>query len=1443
MKKGRGALALVSIAIFFSALIFAVTAYVERTNVYVEEVAKLLSKQASEMFGVSVAIDSVRVASLHTICIEGIRVQDNVGQEIASAVYAEVEFRLFAALASSPAAAVSRVHIVEPQIFLKKQEDGRWNVADLMQDDVQASDFHGKVSVQDGRANIDLDGNVIALADLAAVFDFADDALIAVEAEAKSKGAPLHVKGDLSQTRQALDIMGEHIEAMDYIAFLPSGTLLEEIKPQALHIDEAKIQLVSEKDDTSLTGEVRFSKAKALVYATKVEASQGLLLFTKKEARVFLRALANDQPASIHGKIAWQEEEPTFNFVVDSASFDPSAILEKSPFVGKVRLLASVYGTKSDLKIDGSFEAAKAMLYGQPLTGVKVNALFADGYLTANASLEALGGTAEGQGIFRAADGLYSAHIKAQDLIGEQIAALLPVEEISLQGSCGADVMLEGKGTDVDGLLVYGTFIGEGALFRGVKIDQFSTSFFKQDSKLHLDNLQLSFTDGGAFVLEGDVEKEDLDLRFYGTALPLSLVDNFLEDAKGSGTLEIAGTMRGAPANPLLEADVEGAAGSLFSQPFDTFHASVHGRADNVVIERFLVEHGGKETWIAEGSIGFVGDRHIDLRVDAVSARMEDVAAFLAPTLPITGNVDNTIRFTGTLDNPSAVGYIHFYRGSYDGYILSGMDGDYYLENGVLRLQDFHIFSPLVDVDLNGTISKESVLDLYADVHDVSFDRLASKLPYPVSGHGTFAGHIGGTFDTPQFVGVLDAKTLQFNGQTIEAMHGEVRTSEHMLHLENIGFEQNGGSYTMKCQTNRKTQALDGILRVENGDVYALLAILNLKNEILEGRLDGTISLAGTLENPLVGLNAVVKEGKASGYDIKDLVFDVKLSDHVVTINELHASQGEGVFAAKGKIPLDGKEMDAQFAANGIAAGMLTKAAGVVGDVRGTLDLAVQFSGTVEKPQANASVEMKNGGIGVSTFDELTGLLTLTDGVINIQQLIMQKNVGAHTYSASAKGKMPVKSLLATPDAWLDAPEQLDLTVSLNHADLSLLPILLPSVDWAFGQTKGKVRVTGTLLRPHFMGEISLTDGALKLKEIHMPVTEMNARLRFGGASVFLEDCTGKMGEGSYSIKGKTAFLGGRLKDYELSIKADDLAIVSNFYNGPLTAHFSIEEGEIEGKNIPKLTGQIDIHRATLSIPSIPDTEGELPEMLLDVSCTLGDRVRFFSPSLYDMRLAGSFHYGGTTQRIVPAGTITVERGTISYNKTRFTIKDGEAYFNQLGSFLPSLILEADARFGKMRIFLHAKGPIGAMDTRLTSMPELSEAEILRLLTFQTADLKSEQALTSLLSFGLSMTLLGDLEANVQNALGLDEFSIAGEDVTITDQAGTKSGERDRRLEYNLEIGKYLNDKIMLRYKQGIGNKGREFGVRYDFNDRMSLYWNRDEDARSVVGLEARLKF
>ena len=138
----------------------------------------------------------------------------------------------------------------------------------------------------------------------------------------------------------------------------------------------------------------------------------------------------------------------------------------------------------------------------------------------------------------------------------------------------------------------------------------------------------------------------------------------------------------------------------------------------------------------------------------------------------------------------------------------------------------------------------------------------------------------------------------------------------------------------------------------------------------------------------------------------------------------------------------------------------------------------------------------------------------------------------------------------------------------------------------------------------------------------------------------------------------------------------------------------------------------------------------------------------------------------------------------------------------------------------------------------------MSETEILKLLTFRTAGngQNADMDVSSLVNFGLQMSFLGELENNMRNVLNLDEFTIAGESVSAS---GSKKNNADNntREVYNVEMGKYINDKIMLKYKQGIGSSDYSYGIQYDLNDRMSLTANRDQDSKYTYGIEARFKF
>ncbi|BEU87211.1 hypothetical protein TAMA11512_06750 [Selenomonas sp. TAMA-11512] len=1423
-----------------AAMLFIVLAIVivMRISAFTEGIAQYAATQASDALGVPVSIGGVEVTSFRTVHISDITIRDREQKMMLEAPSADVEVGLLSML-SSPVGSIRTVTVDAPKAILRERADGSFNIGDIRTSEEGNRDFTGEIVVNDASADIHLQTGDFLAERIGATIDFDDPKAPAVKAAFAVDEAEIELSGVYSAEEQTLRIRGENIDIQPYLAFLPDDFLLGDASLREGRLDSVDVELQRAGEDISLEGDAHLVNAKMRVLETDVEDVEAKAHFTGEEALLYVRGTAAEQTASAYGRIRYREQDPSFNFVVRSVSFDPGRVLTNLDYSGAASVLASLYGTVKNPVIDGDVEVAEGVARGIVFTDAKAHVHFEDSQLSVSRfSLNALDGKLEGMGGLSVEDQRYHVRLKAAGLDAAQLASLVGTEGVT--GGLSADVMVHGRGADTNAVSAYGTAHGEGLAYRGVMTSSSASSFYIAKGSVHFDYLGFDFADGGSLAVEGEASRENLALSYYGSDMPLALVTTFVPQASAAGRLDVSGRIEGSTENPYVTADFQGREGVLFEQPFDRFTGRAAGSLDGVELTDFTAEKNGKITWYAKGSVGFVGERRVHIQLDTVGARMEDIMALVAPEQPLTGNVDNIITITGTLDNPSAVGYIHFYEGSYHGYFLTGMDGDYFIDDGVLRLQDFHIFSPLIDMDLNGTM-KNGQLDMEVVARDIDLNRMSGHLPYPVEGHGVFLGRIMGTINDPHFDGMLTADRLLLNGAVITNAHGDLRYQDGVLRLSDWGFTQNAGLYSLDAAISLTNETVTGKLEVDDGDIAGLLSMANLKNDVLAGKLNGSIEMNGEWTNPDVKLTATLDEASVAGYGVTDAAMRLKFADRKLYIHELHARQGSGVLAATGTVPFDGGAMSAQFSSQGVAAGMLTKAFGSDLPVTGDIDLEMQFRGTVDNPIVDASLKITDGGVAGSSFDMLTGLFWLSDGKVRLNQLLVQKAVAEKIYTASAKGEVGVKTLLHGEN-WLDSNDPIDLHFMLDDADLSLLPVLSDEVEWALGPMDGRVDVRGTMASPQMDGYVGFNDGAVKLKHLERPFRDMQGRIAVDGNRVTLEDFRGSLGEGSYQGTGTARLSGGSVRDYHLDITADKLGIESSFYRGPLSAEMHVSEGDFYGQTLPKIQASANLENALISVPTIPDTDSELPHVILDLDVDMGRGVHFYSSQLYDIWLVGRAHFGGTTRYVSPSGSISVRKGNFTYNTKRFTIRDGEAYFNQVESFLPSISMHADTRVGKTRVYIELEGPLSAMDVRLTSSPEMSETEILKLLTFQTTDTSDMDVTASLLNFGLSMTLLSSIEDAMRNSLGIDEFRIAGEEA---DSRRRSNEDPDSgRVEYNVELGKYVGEKWMLRYKFGIGNDTQEYGVRYDMDDRFSLYTGRDEDAKAnVFGLEARIRF
>lgn len=1425
--------------------------YYTRTENFTQSAAGMAAELGTSALGVELSIGEIEMRSLHDLVIHDIVIYDKQAEPIASAEEAQVGFRLLAAL-GAPSGTVDTVEVRGLKVTVEQRPDGSWNVSDIDTGKESGSGFFGKVLAKEAEVTLRAQGRELTLTEVEAELDGGDWPAIAVSGRGRCEGAELAVSGEVSSDRQILNIRAEQADLEPFLPLLPEGLVPAEAAIKGGMVTEAQATVIYQQGLMSLTGQGELRDGRLQVLGTDVEKVNGRAWFTDREVIFHAEAEAAGQQAKAHGTVRLDTDKTYLDVEAESESFDPGKILTSLPCSGAAKFKAHFTGSADDPLITGEVDAAQGEAFGLPFAGAHAAVRFAGGRLyLQELRAEALGGRVSGEGELEPKSLGFTAHLKTENIDLPQVSAALPnVPELAeFTGSASADLGLSGVGDDLEKIEAYGSAKLENASFRDLPIEHLAVSFRLAGDDVTVDFLSARLPGHSDVGLEGKItDGRKLDLAFYGGHVDMALLAKLLPEADVSGIADFKGEIKGDAANPDLKFSFSATDGRLFKQPYDSVLFKLSGSLDGVRVDDFSMMKNGKQTWYVDGTVGLTGERRIDLRADTVAVRMEDLAALIAPDQPITGNVDNTIRFTGTLDNPHAVGYVHFYRGSYMGVLLSGMDGDYFLENGVVRLQDFHIYSPMVDMDVNGTVTKDGGLDLATVVHDIDMKRLQHKLPYDVSGHGVFDGHITGSIGAPHFRGVLDAPGIIMNGVELSKVHGQVDYAASKLTFSHFGLQQGEGSYDLELSVDVDSHEILGNVVVQQADVAALCAVLNLKNELVSGKLDAGAEVSGTLENASLGFGGRIPVGQVAGYEVRDVHLGGYVRDKVLYFKDFSGTQGSGSFYGNGELALyEGGPCAATLSGQGLSLGLFARAFGVDADVSGTANVDAVLGGYRGNPSLDVSVYAVEGGVHGATFDSLNGDFHLRNGLLDVEQLLLQKSVGGSNYRASMKGVIPSKALTVDDPSLLDDYEQIRLDISLDNADLSLLPTISRDVDWAMGPLKGNLTVTGTLAHPLVNGSVNLREGAVKLKALELPFTDMILKADFTGHQMAVREFSGRMGKGTYTGSGELRMNGLEPEYYNFDLRSDGLEIISDFFTGPLDAELHLSEGDFYGRKLPKLSGRADFHDCLLSVPALPSSDSELPDVMLDFHVNVGKKVHFYSPALYDMYLTGTANFEGTTRYPKSSGQVEVKNGgTVTYLGTRFKIREGSAYFNQVGSFLPSISFLADTRIGRTKIYLNLNGPLGGMDVKLGSMPEHSQTEILQILTIKNDYLagdKSQLTAGDLLSIGLQMTVLADVEMAMREILFLDTFSvIRGE--TSNFSFSTKSSLREEmKDDYSILVGKNLNDKLQINVMQGVGsNHDTRYGLRYDFTDRLGLILERERD-ETIIGLEGRISF
>ena len=1370
--------------------------------------------------------------------------------------------------------------------------------------DFDHNDIKVDVNAEDISTNINDTDLVVDKINAALALD--EYSNINADVKVESLGSNVNVKAKVTDNKQIVNLDADTVNIVDVLPFIPSDTIPAGIEVIGGTVSDAKVNLLKRGDNLSFSGSANLAEGSVIVEQTQINDINASASFTDAEILLDASAQANGQYAQVTGSIRIDTDEPYFDLNASSDSFDPTAVMYL-PTTGSASFTAHLTGTPSNPIVEADIYSPYIAYESISASDVSTHLKYQDDavYLN-NIQANTFGGTVSGDFELMAMDLSYNAHLKVNNIDVSRFSEYAPALA-DVNGRVFGDVGINGVSDDLDSLKVYGSVSASNIQYNDAKLNSANASFYVEGDDVKIDFLSGILPNGGDIGIEGTITDADkLDLKFYAAHVDMSMIKSFVPQVNISGLSDFQGSIHGDASNPNVELKLSAIDASKFNngqfkgilldQPYDSIVLIASGSLDGVELNEFTMTKNGKDVWLAKGTVGFTGEKNINLQVDTVGARAETIVQLVSPDQPLTGNVDNIITVTGTIDNPHVVGYIHFWRGSYRGMLVNGMDGDYFVEGNKVRVQDFHIYSPMVDMVLNGIIdSATTEMNFIVEAKDINVERFQSKLPenYPANGHGKFTGIIGGSLDQPIFNGELTAETLSFNGVEISNVNGHVSLNGDDILLDNFSFEQGEGTYNVHGKINYVNESMSGHSEVKNADLPNLLALANLVNneekkddqqpqtmvkgeektkgdqgkdkdkdnkdkenqkpkvKLVTGTLNSTMQFGGTLQNPSLQLIGTIPQGTIAGSDIHDINLNVNLLNNTVYLNTFTGFQGEtGTISASGSAQLNGS-IDIKLNASNLSLEMFSKAAGLDAEVVGTTSIDATVVGTTNNPAAQVDI-MASGGIKGSTFDLMRGSLNLKNGVIDIEELIAQKAIVDKIYQISAKGQVPLTAL-TKDDSKFSVPEsELNLDLSLDNADLSLLPFLSNNfISWGVGEMAGNLKITGTAANPLINGSILIKEGKTKIKGMNNLIEHMNMNLAFTGDKMTVEDFSGNIGKGKYKLIGGLNIKELKPVNYNFTFTADNLEIMSKFFSGPLNAEFTLTEEELKTPDgefwamRPKVAGHLKLDKCTISIPSIPESEGELPPIMLDVTVELGDKVHFYSPYLFDLYLTGSAKFGGSTRHPNCSGLITAKRGgTVSYLKTVFNVREGELQF-QNGSFFPRITFLADTKITRTKVILRVDGNLQDRAISLTSEPEgMTETEIMQLLTLRDAYQKggdNDIETGDLLMLGLQMSFLSEIEGAVRKTIGFDQFSISRGSGSAFDN---KSEIRDRHEEeYNVTIGKYITDNTMLKYTKGIGGDNiNRYGLQYDINKFISATVEREGHA-GILGFEARWKF
>lgn len=1378
-------------------------------------VAPMVQEQLHNTVRGTIQYDSIHVTWDGDIELQNVSLRDESNHLVADVPTMNVSMKWSSVPSivmgnSSGAAVVSTITLDKPDIHVWQLADGSWNVNSLLKPSPKSDkkSFDGNIVINDATSVVRFkDGNVHRLAKL--------DGNIALNLDGMTKGAlngllddhSIAINGSVDMNKMDDFDLFVQADAVDVSGIMNLAPTNKNLSVTAGVLHDVKAQITSRDGKYSMSGNLAFDgvdgtyKNGSTTY--QISKGNGKIFFQNNNILISRSGwYINNQAVKINGLVTLSDDvDLNLNAVADSVALET---FTNNQFTGTIGGRVHIGGTSVNPNVSGTIKSNEVSYDDYRIDSGEANFIYSDGTVDIrDATLYIGDGSVNGRGKYNVDSGDFSVE---GTIHNAEIAPFTQNLATPISGIVNGDFAVTGKNRNITAL--EGNVIGSGISARGISLDTAKLSFTKSGT---ITNIAVTGAMGNGLLsgygtidnnnLNLSLSADSLDVSNFSTFVGKSIFGNITGYASITGDLDNVSVM-GSITSPEIIYD---------GAHFNSINAGFTIKDHVLALENASIGDG-------DGAITIGGTLNLDsnalnMRARAKAVRIENLIRPFTD-IPLTGWFESENEIRGTVDNPYVHGYAHLYDGSYSGKLISDAKFDYTLENQILTLPDFTVQGYGAVIGGSGTAS-ESSLNIDLDGKNIDIGRLLVNTDYDVKGYVQAKGHIGGSLYNPNFNGSVTSNFLTINGEGITNISGTLYADKTVVNLEKFEFdEEQGGHYMARAgMSTVGDKRLFGTLEVSNGRVNNLLSLLGKPVDKLDGSLSGTVDLGGTYGNPSLNVVGSIKDVTIDTKVVGDATIDASLENRKFKIRTLKLPVDDGLIAAGGTVDLDG-DADLQIAVRDVDIEPFLPLIGDNINATGSVTGVINMTGATKNPKVELSASLANGSYNGIDIDQGFVLATMENHVINVQRI----QGGKGDYKLSAYGKIPLAALYTT--GYLDANDSkaMDMTIDFNEADMAVIPLITPTVKEATGALKGLVHVTGTIDQPEAYGTVSVRNGTMKIKTIGNEFKDIDGDLIFSGQQADFQSRI-SAGKGTAGLAAKVNWTGHEMTNYRMAIQLDGLDLANEYISGPLQGELYIAE-----KNgIPTLMGDLNLENMKFKIPLSLETSESTRNLGIDVNVHAGKNVRLYDRSLYDMRIRGDVHFGGSVFTPTSSGQFNVVSGTFKYLSHTFDITKGTATFAS-GSYLPMLQLDAETNVGTYNIHLGVKGTVDHMDLTLKSEPSLSRKQIISMLTFGRGEPSNSSTITNedanaLAVASAQMFAFGYVQDAVQNALGLDRVNITTGSIDPNEPTS-----RETSGNYNIEIGKYVLPRTMITYTQGINNKQNKYGIEYSL--RRSVKFN-----------------